>query len=95
MAKFGRIKRQHSRVAGLDELLERIIQNCPYVHRIVPGRLGWKKGRTPARLRIQYATHAGLKCIYTRGGSWQEVFMICSDSGAARQWLVEQGLAEE
>jgi hypothetical protein len=101
MTKFGPIKRQHGRVAGLDELLARIIRQCPHVSRIVPGRMGRKRGNTPAKLRIQYATArgaagvTGLKCIYTQSGSWQEVFLVCDDAEKARRWLVEKGLAEE
>ena len=104
MVKFGKIKRQHGRVEGLDEVLERIIRECPHVSRIVPGRMGRKRGRSPARLKLKYATDAtgnlaaegrpaaGLKCIYTCGGSWQEVFLICENADAARCWLKETGL---
>lgn len=92
--KFGPIKRQHGRVAGLDELLDRIIRDCPHVTKIVPGRMGRKRGKTAPQLRIQYATSApdgsrttGLKCLYTIAGSWQEVFLVCSDTDQARAWL--------
>ena len=34
----------------------------------------------------------GLKCIYTKAGSWQEVFLSCTDPAAARQWLDNEGL---
>ena len=37
--KYGRIKRKHGRVGGLDQLLSRIVRDCPYVSRIVPGRI--------------------------------------------------------
>ena len=99
MVKFGKIKRQHGRVEGLDEVLDHVIRHCAHVSRIVPGRMGRKRGRSPARLKIKYPTDAtgnlaadgrpaaGLKCIYTRGGSWQEVFLICADADAARRWL--------
>lgn len=99
MAKFGPIKRQHGRIEGLDDLLDRIIRECPHVTRIVPGRMGRKHGNTPARLKIQYATSpqgggpaTGLKCIYTKSGSWQEVFLVCDDIDAARKWLETQPL---
>ncbi len=99
MAKFGRIKRQHGRVDGLDDLLNKLIRECPHITRIVPGRMGRKRGNTPQRLKIQYATGAsdspgngttGLKCIYTKAGSWQEVFLICDDADAAQVWLEKQ-----
>ena len=100
MAKFGDIKRQHGRVEGLDKILDRIVRNCPYVTRIIPGRMGRKRGRVPGGLKLQYPTTpggdgtqpaTGLKCIYTRQGSWQEVFLVCDDASAAQQWLEDAG----
>lgn len=88
--KFGRIKRQHSRVGGLDEILSRIIRECPQVTRIVPGRIKTRRGKTPASFKIQYATDSGLKCLYTGTGTVQEVFLICSDIEAAERWLNEK-----
>ena len=96
MAKYGKVKRQHGRVTGLDEILDRIVRDCPHVTRIIPGRMGRKRGKVPGGLKVQYATTPGgnsgepangLKCIYTRQGSWQEVFLICSDAAEAQRWL--------
>jgi hypothetical protein len=92
--KFGRIKRQHGRVGGLDAILDRIIKQCPHVSRIVPGRIKVRRGRTPANFKIQYPTESGLKCLYTGTGTVQEVFLICSDEEKARHWLVEEGIAQ-
>jgi len=92
--KFGRIKRQHGRIPGLDELLNRIIQDCTHVTRIVPGRIKVRRGKTPASFKIQYPTESGLKCLYTSTGTVQEVFLICSDTPAAVQWLVRNEVAE-
>src|SRR3954464_15597449 len=90
--KFGRIKRQHGRIGGLDKLLDRIIKNCPHVTRIVPGRIKVRRGKTPASFKIQYPTDAGLKCLYTSTGTVQEVFLICSDTAAAQTWLIQEEL---
>jgi len=90
--KFGRIKRQHGRVGGLDEILNRIIKNCPHVSRIVPGRIKVRRGKTPANFKIQYPTDSGLKCLYTGTGTVQEVFLICSDTDQTRRWLIDEGL---
>jgi len=92
--KFGRIKRQHGRVGGLDSILNAIIKRCPHVSRIVPGRIRVRRGKTPANLKIQYPTPAGLKCLYTATGTVQEVFLICSDAPATAKWLVENGFVE-
>jgi hypothetical protein len=88
--KFGRIKRQHGRVGGLDEILDLIVKQCPHVSRIVPGRIKVRRGKTPPSFKIQYPTSAGLKCLYTGTGTVQEVFLICNDSDAAKQWLIDQ-----
>ena len=93
--KFGRIKRQHGRVGGLDEILDGIVKHCPHVSRIVPGRIKVRRGKTPRSFKVQYPTDAGLKCLYTGTGTVQEVFLICSDEPRAREWLVEQGIAEK
>jgi len=92
--KFGRIKRQHGRVGGLDAILDRIIKNCPHVSRIVPGRIKVRRGKTPANFKIQYPTPAGLKCLYTGTGTVQEVFLICGDETKARRWI-EDNVAGE
>ena len=92
--KFGKIKRQHGRVGGLDEILNRIIGNCPHVTRIVPGRIKVRRGKTPPSFKVQYPTDAGLKCLYTGTGTVQEVFLICSDADAAAKWLAAERIVE-
>lgn len=92
--KFGRIKRQHGRVGGLDELLDRIVRDCPHVSRIVPGRIKVRRGHSAPVFKVQYPTEAGLKCLYVATGTVQEVFLICSDSAATKRWLEEQGIIE-
>jgi hypothetical protein len=92
--KFGRIKRQHGRVGGLDDLLDHIVKHCPHVTRIIPGRINRRRGHTAPSFKIQYPTDAGLKCLYTGTGTVQEVFLICSDQAAAKQWLIDQQLVD-
>jgi hypothetical protein len=93
--KFGRIKRQHGRVGGLDAILDRIVAGCPYVSRIVPGRIKVRRGKTPPSFRVQYPTDAGLKCLYNGTGTVQEVFLICSDAEGAKEWLLAAGIATQ
>ena len=90
--KSGRVKRQHGHVGGLDEILDRIIKQCPHVTRIVPGRIKVRRGKTPPSFKVQYPTDAGLKCLYAGTGTVQEVFLICSDTEAATAWLAESGI---
>src|SRR3954453_15980471 len=93
--KFGRIKRQHGRVGGLDAILDRTVRDCPPVSRIVPGRIKVRRGKTPASFKVQYPTDAGLKCLYPGTGTVQEVFLICSDAEGAQQWLIHEKIAEK
>jgi hypothetical protein len=93
--KFGKIKRQHGRVNGLDAILDKIIKNCSHVTRIVPGRIKVRRGHTPPSFKVQYPTDSGLKCLYTSTGTVQEVFLICSDDAQARQWLIDHEIAAE
>ena len=93
--KFGKVKRQHGRVSGLDEILDSIIKRCPHVARIVPGRINVRRGKTPPNFKVQYPTDAGLKCLYTGTGTVQEVFLVCSDSTAARQWMRDHDIIDE
>ena len=91
--KFGRIKRQHGRVGGLDAILDRIVRDCPHVTRIVPGRIKVRRGKTPPSFKVQYPTESGLKCLYTGTGTVQEVFLIGPDADAVRAWLYSEGIA--
>ncbi len=93
--KFGRIKRQHGRINGLDKILDRIVKNCPHVSRIVPGRIKVRRGKTPPSFKVQYPTPAGIKCLYTATGTVQEVFLICNDAPAAQRWLIENGFVAD
>ena len=90
--KFGRIKRQHGRVEGLDAILDRVVKQCPFVSRIVPGRIKVRRGNGSRKLKLQYQTTAGLKCLYLGAGTVQEVFMICTDNAKATQWLKDQAI---
>lgn len=86
--KFGKVKREHGRVRGLDAVCDAIIRQCPQISRIVPGRIKPRRGNGPATLRVQYATPAGLKCLYaSAGGAVQEVFLVCRDEAKATAWI--------
>ena len=91
--KFGKIKREHSRVGGLDKLLERVLAECPGVSRIVPGRIKVKRGKTPPSFQVQYQTPpTGLKCLYTGTGTVQEVFIVTTKPDEAQAWIDALGL---
>lgn len=84
----------HGRVGGLDAILDRIIDRCPAVRRIVPGRIKVRRGKTPPSFRVQYATPSGLKCLYNGTGTVQEVFVVSNDAAAVEAWLIKEGLVE-
>jgi hypothetical protein len=92
--KFGRIKRQHGRIKGLDRILDTIVAECPFVSRIVPGRIKVRRGKTAPTFKVQYPTPAGIKCLYINTGTVQEVFLISSDAEKAIAWLKAEGIAE-
>jgi hypothetical protein len=90
--KHGRVKKQHSRVQGLDEVLARILKECPEVTRIIPGRITVKRGSSERFFKVQYPTDAGLKCLYVTPGTVQEVFLVCSDVERVQSWLATSGM---
>jgi hypothetical protein len=85
--KYGRVKREHGRVRGLDAVCDAILREGPGVTRIVPGRISRRRGQGKAKLTVSYATETGLKCIYTIGGSVQEVFLVSDRPDETRVWL--------
>jgi len=85
--KFGKIKRMHSRVGGLDKILERVLAECPGVTRIVPGRITTRRGKTPKNFKVQYKTNTGLKCLFTGTGTIQEVFVVTDQPEKADEWI--------
>ena len=87
--KFGKVKKQHGRLKGLDALMKRIIEQCDGVSRIVPGRIKVRRGVGPAVLKVQYPTPTGLKLLYLCSGSVQEVFLTCQNQEQVEQWLRE------
>jgi len=88
--KFGKIKRMHSRVGGLDALLERILAECPGVTRIVPGRIKVRRGKNSIDFKVQYPTPTGLKCQFNGTGTVQEVFIVTNQPEQAALWIEKE-----
>ena len=88
--KFGKIKREHSMLEGLGELLKELLQGCPAVQRVVPGRINRRHGKGTAFLKVQYPTPAGLKCLYLRGGATQEVFIVGGEATEVQAWVTKK-----
>ncbi|MEM1011822.1 MAG: DUF2103 domain-containing protein [Planctomycetota bacterium] len=94
--KYGRVKREHGRVRGLDDTCDAILKHGPGVTRIVPGRIKRRRGTGPAKLTVQYETESGIKCMWSISGTVQEVFVVTGTPHETRAWLDtwidEQGL---
>lgn len=69
-----KIKRQHSIIDGLAELLE-TIESWEEIQSIVPGRISATRSRQALTLTIQYNTPSGVKCMAKSGPAIQEVFI--------------------
>ena len=85
--KYGRVKREHGRVRELDGVCDAILRDGPGVSRVVPGRISRRRGQGRAKLTVQYATESGVKCIFTVGGSVQEVFVVTARQAEVQAWL--------
>ena len=66
--KFGRIKRQHGRVGGLDESWISIVENCPHVTRIVPGRIKVRRGQDAGEFQGAVSDAGGAEVPVHRDG---------------------------
>lgn len=74
----GKLKYQHHMIQGLRALLE-MIEPWPEITAITPGRIAHTKAAQPGiKLKVQYHTPSGLKCMARAGGAAQEVFIVTS-----------------
>jgi hypothetical protein len=83
----GKIKMQHRMIQGLRQLLESI-ESWPEIRTIIPAVIRRTRGAGgELRLKVQYATPTGLKCIASRSGTAQEVFIVTADPQTVMQRL--------
>lgn len=83
-----KIKRQHTIIDGLEELLE-TIESWEEIQSIVPGRINSIRSRQALTLTIQYNTPSGVKCIAKSGSATQEVFVATPKPEEFRKRLAE------
>ncbi len=83
-----KIKRQHSIIDGLDELLQ-LIEPWEEIQTIVPGRINQTRSRQPLTLDIQYDTPSGVKCSAKSGPAVQEVFISTNNREGFKKRLKE------
>jgi hypothetical protein len=83
------VKREHSVIAGLLPILERIAA-CPKVDGVIPGRISVTRGATQTlQVRLGPRTVTGVKLNARRATTAQEVFVISSDVEAVLGFLRE------
>ncbi|MBS8121908.1 DUF2103 domain-containing protein [Candidatus Vampirococcus lugosii] len=73
----GKIKKEHHILSDFKKVLESI-EKIPQVKRIIPGRIYRKqKGSSHKKISFSYKTESGMKFIMKKGGTAQEVFVLC------------------
>jgi hypothetical protein len=83
------VKREHSVIAGLLPILERIAA-CPKVDGVIPGRISVTRGATQTlQLRLGPRTVTGVKLNARRATTAQEIFVITTDVEAVVAYLSE------
>jgi len=84
------VKREHSIIAGLLPILERLAQ-CQSVSAVIPGRISVTRAGLPTlQLRRGTQTITGFKLTARRATTAQEVFVVTTDSEAVFTFLREQ-----
>ncbi|UFX82958.1 DUF2103 domain-containing protein [Candidatus Absconditicoccus praedator] len=75
----GKIKTEHNILPEFIKTLEKI-QKIDEIKRIIPGRIYRKqKGSSHKILSFSYYTDSGIKYIAKKGGTAQEIFIICQN----------------
>lgn len=75
-ANQDRLKVEHSIVAGVRRLLERLLEQNPEIRSIVPGRIAQvRDAKGKVSVRITVPTTNGFKAIALSDGARQELFI--------------------
>jgi hypothetical protein len=86
----GKLKVEHSIIAGVRPLLERLLADAPEIRAVVPGVIRQvRDARGPVKVRVTVPTVNGWKAIALSAGARQELF-ISTELGKAE---LEQALA--
>lgn len=88
--KNAKIKLEHHLIPGLRKLLEEL-EAWPEIQSIIPGEIKRRGGsQNSLRIRAQYPTLTGVKCLAQSTGAVQEVFFVGSDPEALKRKLEEE-----
>ena len=81
------VKREHSIIAGLLPILERIAAQ-PAVSSVIPGRIAVTRAAVPTlQIRLGPATMTGFKLSARRGTTSQEIFVVTTKSETVLDFL--------
>ena len=85
-AGSSKIKYDHTMIEELRKFLESI-ESWSEIQSIIPGRINHVGRPTNFRIRIQYDTRTGIKCLVRSRSAVQEVFFVTPDRNALRNHL--------
>lgn len=83
-----KIKYEHSMIQGLRKLLESL-ESWIEIKAIIPGRIHPTNKSQALRVKVQYHTTDGLKCLALSGSAVQEVFFVSSEAEILKLKLEE------
>jgi hypothetical protein len=87
----GKLKVEHSIIAGVRDFLERLLAANPAIRSVIPGVIRRvRDARGPVRVRVTVPTGNGWKAIALSAGARQELFI----STALTKQELERAIAE-
>lgn len=94
-ANQDRLKVEHSIVAGVRRLLERLLEQNPEIRSIVPGRIAQvRDAKGKVSVRITVPTTNGFKAIALSDGARQELFISTALTREALEAALAQAAAK-
>ena len=92
-AAKGKLKVEHSIIAGVRDFLERFLAANPEVRSVIPGRISpVRDARGAVKVRVTVPTTNGWKAIALSGGARQELFISTAMDKAELERRIEQAL---
>ena len=91
----GKLKVEHSIIAGVREMLERLLAANPEIRAVIPGVIrAVRDARGPVRVRVTVPTSNGWKALALSAGARQELFISTTLDRARLEQVIERALTE-
>ena len=91
----GKLKVEHSIIAGVREMLERLLAANPEIRAVIPGVIrAVRDARGPVRVRVTVPTSNGWKALALSAGARQELFISTTLDRARLEQAIERALTE-